>query len=77
MAIDITRLALGLLIALFHRPIADFILRQEEGMVVLLRSRGVPLPNVPSRTTAHNLYFALGMVVAVISLLRVWLLLHP
>ena len=37
MLIEITRLALGLLIALFHRALADFMLRQERVLVVMFR----------------------------------------
>src|SRR6516225_1449267 len=44
MAIEIARLALGLLIAAFHRPIADFILDRERSLVLTFRQRGMAVP---------------------------------
>ena len=76
MVVDVARLIFGLLIVAFHRPIAEFILREEERLVVLFRSRGVPLPRI-STQTAHNLYFGLGMFVCLFSLVRLWTTLHP
>ena len=77
MVVDVARLILGLLIVAFHRPIADFILHEEERVVVLFRSRGVPLPRIPTRSAAHNIYFSLGMFVCLFSLVRLWTTLHP
>jgi hypothetical protein len=77
MVVDIARLAFGLLIVAFHRPIADFILRKEERLVVLFQHRGVPIPRIPTRSMAHNTYFGLGMFVCLFSLVRLWTALHP
>ncbi len=77
MVVDVARLIFGLLIVAFHRPIADFILYEEERVVVLFRSRGVPLPRIPTRSVAHNIYFGLGMFVCLFSLVRLWTTLHP
>ena len=70
------RLCVGLLIALFHKPIADWILHQEMMVVTAVRARGVPYPMPPRRETARNLYFLTGMGVAIIQLARIWTLFH-
>lgn len=72
MLLEFWKLAVGLLIAVFHREIADFILRQEESLVVLFRSRGMPIPLL-SRESMRNLYFLLGVSIAVLEMLRIWL----
>ena len=72
MIVEFTRLTLGLLIALFHRPIADFILGQERTFHSILASRGVTLPGMPSEATARNIYFGLGIFVAVFEIGRIW-----
>ncbi len=70
MPLVIARLFLGLLIAAFHARIADFILDREDSLVLAFRERGVRLPAPISRKTAHNLYFSLGILIALIELLR-------
>ena len=77
MVADVARLLFGLLIVAFHRPVAEFVLEQEKQLVVLFRSRGVRVPNTPSTATAHNIYYALGMFVCLLSLARLWAFLHP
>jgi hypothetical protein len=74
MLIEITRLLLGLTMAAFHRPIADFILEHERNLVVLLRQRGLMVPPAPTRNTAHTLYFCIGMGIAAIELARIYML---
>ena len=74
---EITRLALGLLIALFHRPLADFMLRQERVLVVMFRQRGVPYPATPTTETGRNVYFGIGILLAMYELVRIWMILHP
>ncbi len=76
MPIELIRLGLGLLIALFHRPIADYMLRYERVLVVAFRQRGVPLPPPPTSETCRNVYFALGIFLAVFEIFRIWLMLH-
>jgi hypothetical protein len=73
MIVELARLFLGLLIVLFHRPIADFILRQEQHMASILSQRGLRLPQFPSPQFAHNLYFFIGVFVAVISMARIYM----
>lgn len=77
MVADVARLVFGLLIVAFHRPVAEFILQQEEQLVALFRSRGVHVPQAPSIATAHTIYFALGMFVCLLSLVRLWAGMHP
>jgi hypothetical protein len=77
MIAEITRLTLGLLIALFHRPLADFMLRQERVLVVIFRQRGVPYPATPTTETSRNVYFGIGILLAMYQLVRIWMLLHP
>lgn len=77
MLAEISRLVLGLLIALFHQPLADFMLRQERVLVVMFRQRGVPYPATPTTATARNVYFGIGILLAMYELVRIWMLLHP
>ena len=76
MLTEITRLALGLLIALFHKPLADYIVAQDTALVSLARQRGFNLPEAPTQETAHNLYFCVGIFVASYELLRIWMMTH-
>jgi hypothetical protein len=77
MAVELCRLAMGLLIAMFHRPIADFILEYERSLVVIFRQRGVALPAAPTRETIRRIYFLLGISIALLEIARIWLMLHP
>lgn len=77
MVAEISRLMLGLLIALFHRPLADFMLHQERALVVIFRQRGVPYPATPTTETTRNVYFGIGILLAMFELVRIWMLLHP
>lgn len=74
MLLEFFRLAVGLLVALFHRPLADFIAEQDRAVVAIARRRGLLLPEVPSARICRNLYFCLGIFVAVYELLRIWTL---
>jgi predicted type IV restriction endonuclease len=74
--IEVTRLALGLLIALFHKPLADFIVEQDSQLVAMFRRRGVSMPDTLRRDTARNLYFAMGIIVAMVELARIWTIIH-
>ena len=77
LVIEIMRLGLGLLIAAFHRQIADFVMPHERQLVALFRSRGVPLPDVVTESTAYNVYFFMGIAVSLIEMARIYLMLHP
>jgi hypothetical protein len=76
MGLELMRLVSGLLIALFHKQIADWILHQEEVLLATARSRGVPYPMPPRRETAYTIYFLMGMSVAIVQLFRIWTLIH-
>jgi hypothetical protein len=76
MPLEIARLLLGLMIAAGHRRIADFVLERERSLVVALRQRGLPLPPAMSTATARNLYFGIGIFVALIELLRIYQIVH-
>jgi hypothetical protein len=67
---------LGAAIALFHRPVADFMLQQERELDMVFRSRGVKLPPPPTQSVAQDLYFCLGVMLALFEMLRLWLLLR-
>ena len=76
MIFEVLRLLMGLSIALFHRPIADFIMEQERVLVVAFRQRGIPAPMLTSEW-ARNIYFCLGIFIAVLEFVRIYGLLHP
>ena len=72
MVIEITRLLLGVAIAIFHRPLASMIMQHERALDGYYRSRGVRLPAPPSDATAQNLYFIIGIFVSLIEAGRIW-----
>jgi hypothetical protein len=72
MAVEVTRLLLGVLIAIFHRPLASMIMQQERALDGYFRSRGVQLPPPPSDSTAQNLYFVIGIFICLIEAGRIW-----
>lgn len=76
MIVELTRLLLGLLIALFHRPIADYVLVQERALVVAFRERGLRLPAAPTTETARTVYFMIGIGLALYEICRIWMMLH-
>jgi hypothetical protein len=76
MFVEITRLLLGLLIALFHRPIADYILEHERSLVIMFRQRGLAFPATPSTETVRTVYFFIGIFVAVFEIVRIWVTVH-
>jgi hypothetical protein len=74
MILEFARLVLGLLIALFHQPLADFITEQDRVVVAVARRRGLLLPEVPSARICRNFYFSVGIFIALYELLRIWTL---
>lgn len=70
MALEIARLCLGLLIAGFHARIADFVLEREALLIVACRRRGFELPKALPRETVRNIFFAFGIAIALLQLLR-------
>ena len=73
---EFSKLAVGLLIALFHKQIAEFILFYERGLVVLFRQRGLMVPDVVTTQLAYNVYFVLGIFTATYQMFRIWTLIH-
>jgi hypothetical protein len=73
MIADFTNLVLGLLVALFHRPIANFILDREHALDSFFRRHGVHFPAPPTQATAHNIYFCLGLFISLFSIAHIWL----
>lgn len=71
--IDFTRVLLGLAIAFFHAPLADFLRRQDCALAAAFRERGLLMPAGLPKRASHNLFFVLGIAVALLSLGRVWL----
>jgi hypothetical protein len=72
MIVEITRLLLGVAIAVFHRPLANMIMQHERALDGYFRSRGVRLPAPPSDATAQNLYFTVGIFISLIEAGRIW-----
>jgi len=72
MIVEISRLLLGVMIAIFHRPLASMIMQHERALDGYFRSRGVELPAPPSDATAQNLYFVIGIFIALIEAARIW-----
>ncbi len=73
MVVEITRLLLGVLIAVFHRPLATRMMAQERALDVYFRRRGISLPEPPSDTVAQNLYFGIGIFICLLEAGRIWL----
>jgi hypothetical protein len=76
MVIEIARIVLGVLIAVFHRPLASKIMQQERALDSYFRSRGVYLPAPPTDDTAQNLYFIIGIFICLFEAGRIWLSLN-
>ncbi len=72
MAVEIIRLLLGVLIAIFHRPLATKIMQQERALDGYFRSRGVFLPAPVSDTIVQNFYFAIGIFICLYEAARIW-----
>jgi hypothetical protein len=72
-AVDFAHLALGLAVALFHRPIANFIMDREHALDGFFRRHGVHFPEPPSQATLHNIYFGLGLFISLFSIAHIWL----
>ncbi len=76
MVSELLRLCLGFFLAAFHRPIADFIMKQEQVLVMAFRQRGLAAP-VLSEEAARNIYFCLGIFIMLLEMGRIWGIMHP
>jgi hypothetical protein len=63
---------MGLVLAAFHRPVADFILEQDRTLTVLARRGGVNLPAGFSAETSRTIFFALGILIALAQMARIY-----
>jgi hypothetical protein len=72
MIFDVARLLLGLLMVLFHRQIADWIVDREHSIATFLQERGVPVPSALKPELAYNLYYLMGVFVCLLSIARIW-----
>ena len=70
--VEVTRLLLGVMIALFHRPIANKMMQQERAIDSYFRQRGISLPPPPSDATAQTLYFCIGIFICLLEAGRIW-----
>jgi hypothetical protein len=73
MVVEITRLLLGVLIAVFHRPLANKIMEHERSLDMFFRQRGFRFPAPPSDTTAQNLYFLIGIFICLFEVGKIWM----
>jgi len=76
MLVEFTRVLLGLAIALFHAPLADFLREQDCQLADALRQRGIAFPCGLPEEASRTLFFVLGIAVALLSLSRIWLTLR-
>lgn len=72
MVVEVSRLLLGVVIAVFHRPIAGRVMRQERATDSYFRRRGISLPTPPSDRTAENLYFFIGILICLAETAKIW-----
>jgi hypothetical protein len=73
---EFARVLVGLTIALFHAQLADFVREQDLALSATFRDRGIPMPGALSKPTARNLFFLFGVLIALVSLARIWLTLR-
>jgi hypothetical protein len=73
---EFARVLLGLTIALFHAQLADFFRKQDRALSAAFRERGVTIPDALPKRASHNLFFLLGVTIALFSLARIWLTLR-
>jgi hypothetical protein len=71
MVVESARLLLGVLIAIFHRPIGTLTMRQERATTAYFRQRGISLPTLPSETSAQNLFFFIGIFICLLEMGRI------
>ncbi len=67
-----TRVLLGLAIALFHAPLADFLRERDCELAEALRERGIAFPGGLPEEASHTLFFVLGIATALFTLARIW-----
>lgn len=73
MQVELLRLLMGLLLAGFHRQVSDFIVEQEHAFAGLAQRGGLRLPAPLSVETSRNLFFCMGILVALLQIARIWM----
>jgi hypothetical protein len=73
---EFARVLLGLTLALFHAQVADFLREQDRALADSFRERGFPLPGALPKQAAHDLFFVLGILLSLFSLVRIWMTLR-
>lgn len=63
---------MGLILAAFHRPVADFIVEQDRLLAALARRGGVNLPAGFSLETSRTVFFFLGILIALAQMARIY-----
>ncbi len=63
---------MGLGLAAFHRPVSDFIVEQDRSFNALVRRGGLNLPNGFSAETSRNIFFYLGIAIAIAQMVRIY-----
>lgn len=70
--LELARLMMGLVLAAFHRPVADFIVEQDRTLTAMVRRGGLNLPNGFSLETSRTVFFFLGILVALAQMARIY-----
>jgi hypothetical protein len=73
MLIEFSRVLLGLIIALFHAPLADFLRERDGELAAALYERGIAFPGGLPEEASRTLFFVFGIAIALFSLARVWI----
>lgn len=56
----------------FHRPIAAYMHVREQELNTYLSQRGLNIPSFPSLNVITDVYFCLGIVVFLLSIMKFW-----
>lgn len=72
MLLEVSRLLIGLTIALFHEQVGDFLRKRDGALAATFRQHGVPIPGALPKQASHDLFFLLGILIALVSLARIW-----
>ena len=70
--LELARLMMGLVLAAFHRPVADFIVEQARTLTAMVRRGGVNLPQGFSLETSRTVFFLLGILIALAQMARIY-----
>lgn len=73
MLLEMTRLTIGILLALFHKPVADFIREQDLAFAAVARTRGLKWPTGLPMEANRTLFFLMGIFVALVQMARIYM----